>query len=170
MAHSDISFKDYSPKSILITGEGTKACKEQLKKIGCKWNFSLKGWICSKTKQAAVEKFIETGEVDSPSPGWGNSVSIEQAYLIKGDTRSVKDKLKRLGSPKSILITGEGTKAPSPVWGNSVSIEQAYLIKGDTRSVKDELKRLGCVWVRGHGWMATDSIIDEVEDVLEATK
>ncbi len=116
MSHSDISFDDYSPKSILITGEGTKACKEQLKQIGCRWNLPLKGWICSKSKQAVVEKFIETGSL-------------------------IREK--------------------------EVEIQQVYLIKGNTTTIKDDLKKLGCVWIPRTGWMATESNIEQVRQLLE---
>ncbi len=34
-------------KAVLVTGD-TKQIKEELKKIGGKWNFTLKGWIFSK--------------------------------------------------------------------------------------------------------------------------
>ena len=53
----------YSEKSFVVTGE-TKENKEELKKLGGKWNSNLScggGWIFSNKSRTEVEKFIESG-------------------------------------------------------------------------------------------------------------
>ena len=56
---------DYSEKAFAVIGD-TKAIKDQLKKIGGRFNPRLScgaGWIFSKTKLAEVQRLIDTSEV-----------------------------------------------------------------------------------------------------------
>ena len=54
---------DYSDKSFVVTGD-TKQHKEELKKLGGKWNSNLScgaGWIFSLKSKEQVEKFVNEG-------------------------------------------------------------------------------------------------------------
>jgi len=63
----------YSDRSFVVRGTSTKSYKENLKKLGGKWNSNLKdgeGWIFSIKRKEEVEKFIKetmTGLLPSPS-------------------------------------------------------------------------------------------------------
>lgn len=58
----DIQVIEYTPKCIVLTGEGTKALKEEIKKLGGKPSYYLKdisfGWIFPKTREAQVRKVL----------------------------------------------------------------------------------------------------------------
>jgi hypothetical protein len=61
---TDISLEEYSKLSIVVRGE-TRKYKEDLKKLGGKYNGRLSGepgWIFSKRQQSDVENFISKGE------------------------------------------------------------------------------------------------------------
>ena len=68
----DIYIQEYTPKSLVIRGN-TKAYKEELKKLGGKYNSRLKdidsssgvspGWIFSKAKANLINNFLTTGQV-----------------------------------------------------------------------------------------------------------
>lgn len=60
---------DYTEKSCAVIGE-TKDHKENLKKLGCKFNNNLNingekvpGWIFSKKNKEDISSFIQTGKV-----------------------------------------------------------------------------------------------------------
>ena len=60
----DITITDYTEKSIAVQGD-TRKYKEDLKKLGGKYNGMLKngpGWIFSKTNEAEVRSFINGGK------------------------------------------------------------------------------------------------------------
>lgn len=61
----EIQIVDYSDKAIAVIGD-TKPIKDQLKKIGGKFNFRLScgpGWIFSKTKLEEVQQLLSGGAV-----------------------------------------------------------------------------------------------------------
>lgn len=70
---------NYSDKSFVVTGNGTKTHKETLKFLGGKWNSSLKdglsGWIFSNSHKEKVEKFVD---------------SLGMVYNIKDDNKNNK--------------------------------------------------------------------------------
>jgi hypothetical protein len=58
---NDITIQKYSEKSYVIRGQKTKNIKENLKKLGCKWNFNLKGgcgWIVSTNKFNNIKTYL----------------------------------------------------------------------------------------------------------------
>lgn len=63
---TDLTVEEYSDKAIVVRGN-TKPHKENLVRLGGKWNSALKqggpGWIFSKKGEEAVVKYIETGTV-----------------------------------------------------------------------------------------------------------
>jgi len=50
--------KDGKVKSFLVKGD-TKSIKDDLKKIGGRWNNTLKGWIFSKSKEIEVAEYLK---------------------------------------------------------------------------------------------------------------
>ena len=60
----DISLEEYTDRSIVVRGE-TRQYKEDLKKLGGKYNSKLRGepgWIFPKSKQADIIKFMKEGK------------------------------------------------------------------------------------------------------------
>jgi len=75
--HSELSVQDYSDKAIVVRGD-TKEHKENLKKLGGKYNPSLRdgdsrspGWIFSKKCEANVLEYVSSGKITAPD--WGSS-------------------------------------------------------------------------------------------------
>lgn len=61
---NDISVEDYTERSVVVRGE-TRTYKEDLKKLGGKYNGRLKGspgWIFPKTMEKDIKKFIKDGK------------------------------------------------------------------------------------------------------------
>jgi hypothetical protein len=61
----NVTVVDYSEKAIAVIGDGTKAIKDELKKLGARPNFYLKiegkntfGWVFPKTKKQEVLSFL----------------------------------------------------------------------------------------------------------------
>lgn len=57
-----IYIEEYTEKSIVVRGD-TKPHKEELKKLGCKYNSNLRngaGWIASKTNIKKIEDYISS--------------------------------------------------------------------------------------------------------------
>lgn len=77
----DISLEEYTDRSIVVRGE-TRQYKEDLKKLGGKYNSRLRGepgWIFPKSKQNDVVKFIKEGK---------RLVSEEEAHA--GEVRTLE--------------------------------------------------------------------------------
>lgn len=80
-----INIIDYSEKAFAVVGD-TKAVKEQLKKMGGRFNGKLScgaGWIFSNKMRNEVEKFIQSGEVSE-------AVTKERKEQTKGGEQFVK--------------------------------------------------------------------------------
>ena len=63
LLNSEMNVINYSEKSFVVTGDETKKYKEDLKKLGGKWNSNLScggGWIFSNKSKEEVEKFVES--------------------------------------------------------------------------------------------------------------
>lgn len=75
MSDSEMTVEDYSEKAIVVRGD-TKPHKNELKKLGGKYNPSLRdgntrspGWIFSKKCEANVLEYICSGKITVPD--WG---------------------------------------------------------------------------------------------------
>ena len=78
----DIFLEEYTDRSIVVRGE-TRQYKEDLKKLGGKYNSRLRGepgWIFPKSKQNDIVKFMKEGK---------RLVSEEEAQA--GETRKLVD-------------------------------------------------------------------------------
>jgi len=88
----DISLEEYTDRSIVVRGE-TRQYKEDLKKLGGKYNSRLKGepgWIFPKSKQNDIVKFMKEGK---------RLVSEEEAQA--GENRTLEWKSKRSSEQKT---------------------------------------------------------------------
>jgi len=88
----DISVQEYSDRSIVVRGE-TRQYKEDLKKLGGKYNSRLRGepgWIFPKSKQPEIVKFMKEGK---------RIVSYEEAQA--GEARTLEWESKRNSNKKT---------------------------------------------------------------------
>lgn len=88
----DISIEEYSDLSIVVRGD-TRKYKEDLKKLGGKYNSRLRGepgWIFPKSKQNDIAKFIKEGK---------RLVSHEEAQT--GEARTLEWESKRSSEQKT---------------------------------------------------------------------
>lgn len=108
----------YSDKSFAIFGE-TKSYKEELKKLGCKFNSNLKGkagWVCSIKKEPEVRSFIDSinnktpKKKDSPSSQSEPSIELEEpsSKSTLEKTPKKEDEVKK--NEKQSLILAEFSK------------------------------------------------------------
>lgn len=82
----DISLEEYTDRSVVVRGE-TRQYKEDLKKLGGKYNSRLRGepgWIFPKSKQDDIVKFMKEGK---------RLVSEKEAQ--EGEARTLEWELKR---------------------------------------------------------------------------
>lgn len=95
-----INIIDYSDKAFAVVGD-TKAVKDQLKKMGGRFNPKLScgaGWIFSNRVKDNVAKFIQSGEVtelvrkdrQAQTKGGEKFVAWLEEYLAKGDNNESK--------------------------------------------------------------------------------
>ena len=88
----DISLEEYTDRSIVVRGE-TRQYKEDLKKLGGKYNSRLRGepgWIFPKSKQNDIVKFMKEGK---------RLVSEEEAQA--GEARTLEWESKRSSEKKT---------------------------------------------------------------------
>ena len=68
---TDIYIENYSEKSFVVLGE-TKPHKENIKKLGGKWNSRLRnnkmGWIFPISKKVSIEKYINNFKTNGNIP------------------------------------------------------------------------------------------------------
>jgi len=126
----DISIEQYSERSIVVRGD-TRKYKEDLKKLGGKYNSRLRGepgWIFPKTKEGDVNMFINGGkrlvsqeeaeegeartrewaskrEHKSHSPSGNHSIG-EYALLVNM-LKDLERRMERMDKAISILLTPE---------------------------------------------------------------
>ena len=113
---------DYSEKSFVVRGN-TKEYKDKLKELGGKWNSNLTnggGWIFSKKHKNDVEQFITINNkladdyiIESADEGTSTKEIIlksysEKSFVVRGDTKPHKDKLKELGGKWNSNLTDGG--------------------------------------------------------------
>lgn len=96
-----IYIEDYSDKSFVVLGE-TREHKDNLKKIGGKWNSKLRddkaGWIFMMKDKATVEEYIKSGKVVSATISQSSSSSSPSSF-----TQDLFDEIKLLRSEISLL-------------------------------------------------------------------
>ena len=95
---TDVRVESYSEKAIIVRGD-TKTYKDDLKKLGGKWNSTLKGWVFPKTQQRNVEEFFITG---TSITNIINKTSVEQKNETKSKEPQVKSDHKET-SPIQVL-------------------------------------------------------------------
>lgn len=113
----NMNMKDYSDKSFVLYGEDTKKYKEEIKKLGGKFNSNLKeigaGWIFSVKNKEKVEEFLnifsetKSNEVENSHVDIELKPYSEKSFLITGDdTKKYKEKLKELGGKWNSTLKG----------------------------------------------------------------
>lgn len=117
-----------SRDTILLKGKDTKIYKEDIKKLGGKWNSSLCGWIFTLNKKDEINQWINT--VSNIPNNTQSSVSnmgdiegedkviiqkySEKSFVVRGQTFNHMDKLKELGGKwNAYLKGGEGWIFPN---------------------------------------------------------
>ena len=125
----NITITDYSERSFVVRGEGTKEHKDALKQMGGKWNSNLRdggGWIYPMTKKPDLQKWKSSGILNSEMKYYSSSSSStsSSSYSPSSKTPSISneslmkemkvmskkiDKLEKLiESLTSLLIEEEG--------------------------------------------------------------
>lgn len=110
MTVKSLNIKDYSDKSFVVHGEDTKKYKEEIKKLGGKFNSNLKdigaGWIFSNKNKEKVEEFISVVETELTVDLELKPYS-EKSFLITGrDTKKFKEELKTMGGKWNATLKG----------------------------------------------------------------
>ena len=88
----DISLEEYTDRSIVVRGE-TRQYKEDLKKLGGKYNSRLRGepgWIFPKSKQNDIVKFMKEGKR-----------LVTEEEVRAGEARTLEWESKRGGEQKT---------------------------------------------------------------------
>ena len=92
---TDIYIENYSEKSFVVLGE-TKPHKENIKKLGGKWNIRLRnnkmGWIFPISKKDSIEKYINNFKTTGNIP----EIEVSQTKTFNISQQDLEDILKRL--------------------------------------------------------------------------
>lgn len=98
-----IYIEDYTEKSFVVLGE-TREHKENLKKLGGKWNSKLRddkaGWIFMMKDKSIVQDYIESGKVVTTNI---NSTTIPITSSQKQEYQELLEEIKLLRSEMSLL-------------------------------------------------------------------
>jgi len=92
-----LKITDYSDKSIVVLGEGTKKHKDSLKELGGKYNPNLtggSGWIFSKKATDKVEEFLRTINSVEESDGDGGEVDLTKNFCTSLSSENISDSRK----------------------------------------------------------------------------
>ena len=161
----------YTERSIVLSGETTKLYKDEIKKLGGKWNGNLKnglkGWIFSATKLKLVEELIEEAKNNPRTEG--DEIEIEDEQEEKQtDKKSTKGKT----TPESLTSVKE-------MKVDNYTDKSIVLHGQDTQTYKDEIKELGGKW-NGNlnnglkGWIfplsSKDKVVKFIADKYEVKK
>lgn len=90
MSFNDIKIEEYTDRSIVVNGE-TRKYKEDLKKLGGKYNGNLKngpGWVFPKSAENSVKTFIKEGS--HPSKAFLHPTQVGIFSLLKHSTACCK--------------------------------------------------------------------------------
>ena len=92
---TDIYIENYSEKSFVVLGE-TKPHKENIKKLGGKWNSRLRnnkmGWIFPISKKDSIEKYIDNFKTNGNIP----EIEVNQSKMFSMSQKDLENILKRL--------------------------------------------------------------------------
>ena len=155
----DISLEEYTDRSIVVRGE-TRQYKEDLKKLGGKYNSRLRGepgWIFPKSKQNDIVKFMKEGKrlVSEEEVRAGEARTLEWESLRSSEQKtsssSINDnkvlidmiktltqKIEKMDKKISILMTANNTDTNSKQIIKKKSVESS---SDDDSSDEDEAPR-----------------------------
>lgn len=127
-----MEIKQYTEKSFVVVGDGTKEYKTQLANLGGRWNGSLKdketeekfgGWIFSNVRKEQVEKFLESPETfDVPMKEKNNSTKTNEE---KKEEKKVKGGYQRVVYE---LIIPEKGKDVMVVTGMNMTVKKVAMV------------------------------------------
>lgn len=113
----NITCEKYSDNSFLIKGADTIKFKDTLKEFGGKWNSESTGWIFNIKLQNKLSNFLELINSESESEKIEVTSTIlkiqnytEKSFILLGDTKPYKDKIKELGGSWNSKLK-DGNKA-----------------------------------------------------------
>jgi len=151
-----------------IEGENTRAVKDQLKELGCKWDRDKQQWYHTDPAKAKEAQRLVDGK--APEQKQEKQRAADKHYIEGENTRAVKDQLKELGckwdpdkqqwyhtdlakaKEAQRLVDGKTQKQEK-----QPTADKHYIEGENTRTVKDQLKELGCKWDRDkQQWYHTD--------------
>tara|TARA_Y100000389_G_scaffold113948_1_gene111097 strand:- start:2068 stop:2574 length:507 start_codon:yes stop_codon:yes gene_type:complete len=155
----DIFLEEYTDRSIVVRGE-TRQYKEDLKKLGGKYNSRLRGepgWIFPKSKQNDIVKFMKEGKrlVSEEEVRAGEARTLEWESLRSSEQKtsssSINDnkvlidmiktltqKIEKMDKKISILMTANNTDTNSKQIIKKKSVESS---SDDDSSDEDEAPR-----------------------------
>lgn len=128
----DISIENYSELSFVVRGD-TRKYKEDLKKLGGKYNSRLKnepGWIFPKTKEGDVNRFIRQGQ---------RLVSKEEVEA--GEVKSQEWAKKREYERKSRTPQCTSKSSP-PSYGGTPTIDEYALLVNMIKDLSHKMERM----------------------------
>jgi hypothetical protein len=140
---TDLSCTDYSDKAIVVRGD-TKDHKEELKKLGGKYNANLRdgsGWIFSKKNEDKVLAYIASGNLDDekedkPNKPVASKPVVKQTSDLMGSIESalkamdLKERLvfvsnvTRLASSQPVVKPIQADKSVKPVTKVQVTVKK----------------------------------------------
>jgi len=107
MSFTDITIKDYTDNSFIVEGD-TRKYKEDLKKLGGKYNSFLKngpGWIFPKTNENNVKSFIKKGKrlVTEEEAKQGEERTKHSKNPSSNEKESIVDDIKKMSLKIDLL-------------------------------------------------------------------
>lgn len=180
----DISIEQYSERSIVVRGD-TRKYKEDLKKLGGKYNSRLRGepgWIFPKTKEEDINSFIKGGqrivsekeaeEGEARTREWASKRELEHNYssrplsqngnhsigeyaILVNMLKDLAHKMERMEQAVSILLTPEQKEELEE------KIKEPFKQKSHKKVIKrnNDKKKVGT-------HLSPESGIDENEDII----
>lgn len=149
----DISIEQYSERSVVVRGD-TRKYKEDLKKLGGKYNSRLKGepgWIFPKTKEGDVNIFIKQGQ---------RLVSKEEAEA--GEARSREWATKRNQERKS-RTPQRSSNSSYPSHGETPTIGEYALLVNMLKDLSHKMVRMD----RALSILLTPEQLEELEEKMK---
>lgn len=131
----NISVIEYSDKAVAIVGEGTKKIKDELKKIGAKFNFRLScgaGWIYPKSRINELTALLSSLSQQQPT-----QEDNTQKQPIGAKTEAQAHKVLLIEAPKEEEVTH-----PDPMHPINICDPQSTQYKEAKQELKKEVEKM----------------------------
>lgn len=156
----DISLEEYTDRSIVVRGE-TRQYKEDLKKLGGKYNSRLRGepgWIFPKSKQNDIVKFMKEGKRlvteeeaqagENRTLEWESKRSSEQKTYSSSSSndnkvlidmiKTLTQKIEKMDKKISILMTANNIDTNSKQVSHKKVIKKKVVESSDDDSSEED--------------------------------